>query len=1285
MKTRNIGTVLISILILLIITPNLYASATRTIVTDTCTTSVTIQTQFNIHIGSYAIKEILPYGLYPYNIQQNGIWDKTDRSIIWGAFPDKNDREFSYNVSGEETTQTISGLISIDGVSQAIDGDQLLTPKYCDLSFLSESIASGQLDTTYYQQILIEGGYYPLFFSIEDGDLPSGLELDSNTGTITGIPTQTGIYLFTLLVTDDQDIQVQKKFSIEITDQLIFDSNSLFSVSENSTSLLEISVSGGKQPYSISLIDGSLPDGITLEPDGKLVGKFTTSEKFEFLVNVTDAYDNSVDQTFTIHVYDPVTFGSATRNIDIQECISRISIQTHMPLLQGSYAVMELLPDGVLPYSISHNGIWDTEDRSIIWGAYADFDNRTFSYNVSGDAQESTLDGRISINGISLQISGNQQIVLQSSIFCMFNFTTETRLLPAQIEKPYIYQIVMEGGKRPFLFSLINNSSLPPGLTLDEVSGLISGIPSQTGTFVFDIECEDQLAPYKPNSSFTLEISDPLAFATNEMLDHATKGTSNQWNIIVQGGKPPYHYSLKWNQLPPGIQINENIISGIPEETGEYDFTIQVIDDNNNHIDRQFNLLVCEPLIIETQRLGDAIVGEPYTNTTLKASGGFGQYQWMIYSGQLPGGLKLNPSGEIIGISEQTIYNTLVIAVIDEDNRKTYKDYTFQSATPLDFVNETLPNALQNETYSEMIRVSGGIGPYTYVTGRLPNGLELETNTGKVFGKSQDKRTYYFNVQVTDSTWPNPKQISNMFQLTTTADLTIITEAVLPHARRGKEINPFNLVAGGGPSPYRWEVTGNQLPRGILLEPNSGRLSGAPVDRGDIVMTFQVTDNTGNTSEKEFIWHIYDTLTIQTGFLPDAAVGADYLFSIQIDGGLPPYQWREKGTVMPSGLALNPETGTIYGKPENQIAQTIKLEVSDSDAPPQIVSKEFHLSVNPDALYIFTPEIPDSPMNKPYFAEIVALLGKPSYEWRLKSGTLPPGLSLVFSPNTLKLEGTPTESGEYAITFSVSDSSSPKTTAEKTFQIEILGALEITTHQLPQASKGETYAFAIQVRGGEPPYNWQIKEGDNLPLGLSLSAISGDITGVPDIQYSESEEFIVEVLDSAVPPIVTERTFTLYVKKSVEIITENIPNALQYGRYRAIIDVEGGIQPYHFDIAQDSSFPEGLSLNRLYGILSGFPQESGNFSFTIKLSDSSTPAVIRNKVFHMTIFPGTPPEIVGGDLNGNEMIQIEDAIIALQVLSNYPGIPVFMAADINQNDRIDLGDVLHILYDISKD
>jgi len=346
----------------------LFASAARIITTDSCITTVKIQSQFNLHEGSYAIKEILPSGLYPYHIQQNGIWDENDNTIIWGAFPDRNDREFIYNVSGNAISYSISGLISIDGLSQTIDGNQQLTPVNCDLSFVSDTMSTGQLEIQYQEQILAEGGFYPLSFSIISGELPPGLELSSTSGTIVGIPEQTGRYLFTILISDHQNTMIQKDFLIGITEQLIFGNNVLFNVSETSISSLSIQASGGKQPYTISQIDGTLPPGITLESDGKLTGTFTSSGEYEFSVNLSDAHKNSVDQVFAIHVYDPTIFGSAKRHIEIQECASRVTIKTQMPLIQGAYAIMELLPDGVLPYSINNNGFWDTDNNNIIWG-----------------------------------------------------------------------------------------------------------------------------------------------------------------------------------------------------------------------------------------------------------------------------------------------------------------------------------------------------------------------------------------------------------------------------------------------------------------------------------------------------------------------------------------------------------------------------------------------------------------------------------------------------------------------------------------------------------------------------------------------------------------------------------------------------------------------------------------------------------------------------------------------------------------------------------------------------
>ena len=61
-----------------------------------------------------------------------------------------------------------------------------------------------------------------------------------------------------------------------------------------------------------------------------------------------------------------------------------------------------------------------------------------------------------------------------------------------------------------------------------------------------------------------------------------------------------------------------------------------------------------------------------------------------------------------------------------------------------------------------------------------------------------------------------------------------------------------------------------------------------------------------------------------------------------------------------------------------------------------------------------------------------------------------------------------------------------------------------------------------------------------------------------------------------------------------------------------------------------------------------------------------------------------PTDVIAGDVNNDKSVDLADLILALQLMSNMPAIPdVFEGADINDDGRIGIEEVLYILQFIS--
>lgn len=273
-------------------------------------------------------------------------------------------------------------------------------------------------------------------------------------------------------------------------------------------------------------------------------------------------------------------------------------------------------------------------------------------------------------------------------------------------------------------------------------------------------------------------------------------------------------------------------------------------------------------------------------------------------------------------------------------------------------------------------------------------------------------------------------------------------------------------------------------------------------------------------------------LTLGTTSLPDAQLGVPYSATLTATGGTPAYTWALTGGTLPAGLAFNTATGTISGTPtSSSAAVALTFTVTDSGSPAQSASRTLSLVVSAPApvdLTITTVSLPGAQLGQPYALSLGAAGGTTPYSWSLTGGTLPAGLSLNAASGLIS--GTPTAtSNGTALTFKVSDASTPTQSASKSLTLVIAAAtstLTITTTSLPTGRLGTSYSATLAASGGTTPYTWTLS--GTLPAGLSFNGTTGTISGTPTASAAATPlQFTVK--DSSNPVQSQTATFTLTI------------------------------------------------------------------------------------------------------------------------------------------------------------
>ena len=924
------------------------------------------------------------------------------------------------------------------------------------IGFIGTVPATATYNAAYAGGATASGGGGALTYTLASGALPTGLNLNAASGAVTGSPTATGTFAFTVMAADAFGDSATQGYSITVnpaTPALAFTAIAAHTYGDTPFTVSASSASGGAITYSVASGPATIT-GNTVTITG--VGTVVLNANQAATTNYTAA---TASTTFTVNPETPTltfasipthTFGDASFTVSATSASSgtvTYSVTSGPATIAGNTVTLTGAGTVVLGASQAASGNYGTATGSVSFTvnpatptlSFAAIPNPTFGdapFMVSatsasnGVVTYSVTSGPATVAGNTVTLTGVGTVVLGASQAATTNYTaaTASTSFTVNIGVPTLAFAAIPNhayGDAPFTVSATSASNGAVTYSVTSGPATIAGNTvtlTGVGTVVLGASQAATANYTAATASATFTVGTGVPTLTFAAIPSHTYGDASFTVSASSASNGAITYSV--TSGPATIAGNMVTITGAgtvvlgASQAATSDFTSATASIS-------FTVNPATPTLtftsIPTHTFGDG----SFTVSATSASSGAVTYSVTSGPATIAGNtVTLTGAGTVVlGASQAATANYAAATASTSFAVNPALSVTTSS---------TLNSGSVGIFYSQSLAASGGSGSgYTWtVTGGASQlaALNLSLSTsGVLSGTSSSSGSASFTTQVTDS---QSHTATATFSLTIYAGLTVTTTS-LPATNVGTSYSQTLAAAGGTGTGYTWTAAASNLSTYGLSLSSAGVVTGTPTQAGTASFTANVKDSNNNTALQALSITIYSALSLPApdpSSLPSTGyTNVAYSGAINPSGGSGNYCWTVTG--LPSdGLSTplaNSSCGYVAGSlpisgtpGASPTTVTFSVTLIDGATGASVTVGGYSITVStPTLVSLPTPSstVPGSAtQNQSYNGSITVTGGVPPYTWSINGttvtgGGLSVGDSLTANANgsSLSITGTP--------------------------------------------------------------------------------------------------------------------------------------------------------------------------------------------------------------------------------------------------------------------------------------